>query len=387
MKKNKEKNKAEQILEENMPEPKFGWGWRIIYILLGISAIIYIIAVISPRFADFFNRYIASFVRGTLAIFSNLLPFSLGEVLLILLIPAIIFAVIVAVKRHCDSWKHVLYFSGKLFSSVAIMMILFVFTLGTGYHGSPLDHKLGLEKNNVTKEELRETADILTEIVNDLADDIEFEHESFSVMPYSRAVMNDKLMDAYDKARLKYDFIPKMYSRVKPVMMSELMSYTHITGIYSYFTGEANINIVFPDYTIPFTAAHELAHQRGIAKEDEANFVAFLVCIESDDPYIRYSAYASVLEYVTNAYYTADKSKDHTDYIELIRSLDIKVRYERHAYSEFFKKYKDNIAADISGATNDIYLQSQGVSEGSVSYGMVVDLAVAYYKSLRKVPG
>jgi len=370
-----------------MPEPKFGWGWRIIYILLGISAIIYIIAVISPRFADFFNRYIASFVRGTLAIFSNLLPFSLGEVLLILLIPAIIFAVIVAVKRHCDSWKHVLYFSGKLFSSVAIMMILFVFTLGTGYHGSPLDQKLGLEKNNVTKEELRETADILTEIVNDLADDIEFEHESFSVMPYSRAVMNDKLMDAYDKARLKYDFIPKMYSRVKPVMMSELMSYTHITGIYSYFTGEANINIVFPDYTIPFTAAHELAHQRGIAKEDEANFVAFLVCIESDDPYIRYSAYASVLEYVTNAYYTADKSKDHTDYIELIRSLDIKVRYERHAYSEFFKKYKDNIAADISGATNDIYLQSQGVSEGSVSYGMVVDLAVAYYKSLRKVPG
>jgi len=371
----KEKSEKRQI------DLKFGWGWRIIYILLGVSAVIYIIAVISPSFADFFNRYIASFVRGTLAVFSNLFPFSLGEIMLILLIPMIILAVIVAVKYHCDSWKHVLYFSGKLFSSVAIMLILFVFTLGTGYHGSPLDHKLGLEKKNVTKEELRETADILTETVNDLADEVEFEHESFSVMPYSRDVMNNKLMEAYNKACFKYDFIPRMYSRVKPVMMSELMSYTHITGVYSYFTGEANINIAFPDYTIPFTAAHELAHQRGIAKEDEANFVAFLVCLESDDPYIRYSAYASVLEYVTNAYYTADKSEGHTDYIELILSLDVKVRYERHAYSEFFKKYKDNIAADISGITNDIYLQSQGVSEGSASYGMVVDLAVAYYKS------
>ena len=164
-------------------------------------------------------------------------------------------------------------------------------------------------------------------------------------------------------------------------MMSELMSYTHITGIYSYFTGEANINISFPDYTIPFTAAHELAHQRGIAKEDEANFVAFIVCMESDDPYIKYSAYLSVLEYVTNAYYTADTSKDKTDYIELRQALDIRVRYEQKAYNEFFEKYRDNIAADLSGATNDIYLQSPGVSAGSASYGMVVDLAVAYYKT------
>jgi len=383
MNQKKEKNKIDKAAEEKTSEPKFGWGWRIIYILLGFSAVIYVIAVISPDFADFFNRHIASVVRSVLAVFSNLLPFSLGEVLLILLIPAIIFAVIVAVKRHCDSWKHVLYFSGKLFSSVAIMMILFVFTLGTGYHGTPLDQKLGLEKKNVTKEELRYTADVLTEIVNELENEVEFEHESFSVMPYSRDEMNAKLMDAYDKARLKYDFIPRMYSRVKPVMMSELMSYTHITGVYSYFTGEANINIAFPDYTIPFTAAHELAHQRGIAKEDEANFVAFLVCMESDDPYIRYSAYLSVLEYVSNAYYTADNSKEHADYIELRRSLDIKVRYEQKAYSEFFDKYRDNVAADISGATNDIYLQSQGVSAGSASYGMVVDLAVAYYKTKR----
>ena len=80
---------------------------------------------------------------------------------------------------------------------------------------------------------------------------------------------------------------------------------------------------------------------------------------------------------------TADTTKDKTDYIELRQSLDIRVRYEQKAYIEFFEKYRDNIAADISGATNDIYLQSQGVTEGGKSYGMVVDLAVAYYKSKR----
>ena len=385
MSKKEKKLQIEDTDEEikELPPPKFGWGWRSIYILFGISVIIYIIAVISPSFADFFNRYIGSFVRGILAFITNLLPFSLGELLLILLLPLIILAVIIASKNHCDTWKHVLYFSAKLFSAVAIMGILFVFTLGTAYHGTPLDKKLEMDKAPVTKEELRHTADILTEIVNDLVGEIEFEDKSFSVMPYSRNEMNDKLMDAYNKAHEKYAFIPKLQSRVKPVMMSELMSYTHITGIYSYFTGEANINIAFPDYTIPFTAAHELAHQRGIAKEDEANFVAFLVCMESDDPYIKYSAYLSVLEYVSNAYYTADTSKDNADYIELRQALDIRVRYEQKAYSEFFEKYRDNVAADISGATNDIYLQSQGVTEGGKSYGMVVDLAVAYYKNKR----
>ena len=383
--KKKQKNDLPNAQSENAAatEPKFGWGWRSIYILFAISVVIYIIAVISPTFADFFNRHIAAFVRCVLAIFSNILPFSLAEIMLILLIPALVLAIVVAVRHYCGSWKSVLYFSAKLFSAAAIMLILFVFTLGTAYHGSPLDVKLGIQKDKVTETELKETAYTLTELVNELTDEVEFKHEDFSVMPYSINELSNKLMSAYDKACLKYDFIPKMSSRVKPVMMSELMSYTHITGVYSYFTGEANINVAFPDYTIPFTAAHELAHQRGIAREDEANFVAFLVCLESDDPYIRYSGYINVLEYVSNAYYSADSSEGHEDYRELRAALDIKVRYEQRAYSAFFDKYRENTVADISGAVNDIYLQSQGVSAGSASYGMVVDLTVAYYKSFK----
>jgi hypothetical protein len=161
-------------------------------------------------------------------------------------------------------------------------------------------------------------------------------------------------------------------------MLSELMSYTHITGIYTFFTGEANININFPNFTIPFTAAHELAHQRGFAREDEANFIAFLVCIESDDPYLRYSGYTNMLSYLLDAFYAADKSPNHADYKELYAKVDSAVRAEDRAYYEFFQKYADNIVADVSGAVNDTFLQIQG-TEGTVSYGLVVELAVKYY--------
>jgi len=49
------------------------------------------------------------------------------------------------------------------------------------------------------------------------------------------------------------------------------------------------------------------------------------------------------------------------------------------AYSDFFEKYRDSVASEVSGVVNDTFLTIQG-TEGSASYGMVVDLAVAYYK-------
>jgi hypothetical protein len=123
-----------------------------------------------------------------------------------------------------------------------------------------------------------------------------------------------------------------------------------------------------------FTTAHELAHQRGIAREDEANFVAFLVCAESDEPYIKYCAYMNLCEYVLNALYSADSTLWETTY----KKLDNRAIYEMIAYNDHYEKYRDNVVGEISGAINDAYLQANG-TQGSVSYGLVVDLAVAYF--------
>ncbi len=440
----------DKIEEENEYAAKFGWGWRAVYILFAISAVVYAFAVFIPEFADFMCFKVGSAVRYALAIPTNILPFSFAELLIILLIPIFIAIIIIATRRYCGSWRNVWVFSGKLLSVALVILILFIWGFGTGYHGTTLDQKLGLDKQDVSEDELYELTVLLTEKVNSLAGEIEYLDTDFSGMPYSRDEMNDKLLDAYETVSDTYTFIPRMYSRVKPVMLSELMSYTHITGFYSFFTGEANINIAFPDYTIPYTAAHELAHQRGIAREDEANFVAFLVCTASDDTYIQYSGYLNMLEYVTSAYARAVNSNTCYDfakfyemmqgyaevksaldayeaengeiknYSSLLASMDTdetlklavegngelneslgfyknraesvdrynSVRYslaesvlaEQRAYNKFFEKYQDNIAATISGAVNNTYLQMQGTA-GTVSYGMVVDLAVAYYKA------
>lgn len=350
---------------------------KVIFLLSAVSALLYGAFRLNADFAQWFNQSISHYGRMLLGVLTAWLPFSLAE-LLFITIPLWAVALIVIAIKHYSSCRHdALVFLGILSSLVLSVLILFVWNFAPGYYDRGLAEKLELKREKVSAEELEQTATILAEQINALSDEITFLESGHSLMPYSYQEMNDKLLVAYERFCEKHSFMDNFYSCVKPVMLSEPMSYTHITGVYTFFTGEANINVNFPDYCIPYTAAHELAHQRGIAREDEANFVAFLVCMESDDSYIRYSALLNVYEYVGNALYSANK----TLYRKVNSTLPQEVHDEEAAYSAFFEKYRENVVADVSQQTNNAYLQSQGNKEGSKSYNMVVDLAVAYYRA------
>lgn len=348
------------------------------FVLYGIAVAalaVLVAARLLPAFADTFNRYVGAVVRGALAHLTGWIPFSLGEAMVIFLPVAAVFMIVRACRKYSDSWRSVFVYLGSVLSVVSLLFSVFVFGFGTGYYGTTVDEKLGLDRSVVSPEELYYTAATLAAHVNSEAENVKYQYNDFSVMPYTFDEMSRRLVAAYDKVCDEYDFIPRLNSRVKPVMLSEPWTYTHISGVYTYFTGEANINTNFPDYTIPYTAAHEMAHQRGIAREDEANFIAFLVCISSDDPYIRYSGYLEVYEYVASSLYSADKNY----YSAVYSSLKTNVRAEMAAYSAFFDKYRENVVANVSEAVNNSYLQIHG-TVGSKSYGLVVDLAVAYYR-------
>ena len=255
------------------------------------------------------------------------------------------------------------------------MYIFAVFTFFTGYFNSTIDKKLGIDAAPVSAEQLKDTAEVVYRNINILSDSLEYNYDGFSNMPYTIKEMSSKLLTSYEKISKEHKFLHNVTAQIKPIALSKLMSYTHITGIYTFFTGEANIDAEFPDFTLPYTAAHEFAHQRGVARENEANFIAFLVCISSEDEYIQYSGYMNMLQYLLSALYKADKEL----YSQFYSSISAKVSAELRAYSSFFDQYRDSSVSKISGAVNDTYLKLQG-TEGSVSYGMVVDLAVAYYR-------
>lgn len=350
----------------------------LIWVFIG-SLMVYILSRISSDFAEVWTRYPAQGLRFALAMLTNLIPFSLAEVLL-LSIPIFAIGYIIAsnVATKKDESDETFFKWTRPLVSVFLIIFIILFTaFAPAYNRYKLSKNLGLEQEPVTKTELVQTGIILTNLVKNDLQDITFDSAGSSVMPYDYYTLSKKLNQAYKSYAAKESYISHFYSNPKPIALSKPMLYTHISGVYTFMTGESNVNTQYPDFLMPFTMAHEMAHQRGIAREDEANFVAFLVCINSDDPYIRYSGYANLINYMTSAIANADNEAFKSFSLNYVPK---EVLGEFIAYSLFFDKYRDSVASDITGAVNDVFLQSQGQSAGIKSYGLVVDLAVAYFK-------
>lgn len=353
---------------------------RVLFLIAFAALLIHVAAIAFPSFADFFNIRIAGVVRLVLAKITSVVPFSLSELIVYMLLPVIVFVVCFSVyhmKRDHD--RLLTRFLSGAFAVLSLFYTLFVFTLGTGYHGSALSGKLGLETRELTTDELIEVTEWLIKKVNECVSDVSFIHGSSSVMPYDFKEMNGKLCDAYASATKDYSFIMGYSSVIKPVMSSKFLSRAGLLGMYSYYTGESNVNVDYMDYNLVFTCAHEMSHQRGISKEDEANFMAFLVCMHSDDRYINYSGYINMFEYMRNPLYEALKKENRTSQYYRLRNLLDPCAQNDISISD--QKTVDNrgTISTISNKINDTFIKTQLDERGSASYGFVIDLTAAYY--------
>ncbi|MBQ3956658.1 MAG: DUF3810 domain-containing protein [Clostridia bacterium] len=346
-----------------------------LFILLGLTAAgINIAYVRSPSFADAFNTRVSSHIRVFLALLTGWIPFSLAE-FVVLGSPVIaVVVIVIAVRKGGRSGRYFVRTIVGLLSCAALIYAMFVFAFGAGYRTTSIDKKLGLDREKVTVEELAGTARIVVGKLNELADEVMILYDDGSVRPYSHKETVRLCLDSYASLTDRWDFLSKLDAPVKELVSSPLMTYTHISGMYTFFTGEANLNTNYPYFVNVYTTAHEMAHQRGIARENEANFMAFLVCINSPDPYMKYAGYLNLYEYLISALGSEKELRD-----EISSELDVRVRYDLYCYSQFFDKYRENTAATVSNTVNNTYLVLQG-TEGAKSYGLVVDLAVAYYR-------
>ncbi len=346
-----------------------------------LAAAVYVISRFSAGFAEFVTRYPGQAVRWLLAKLTSPFPFSIAETLVLLipvLLAALIYFSVRLAKSRKDWFGRVMRFLGCV---VLVIVIVFGFGFGPAYFRNTLAQNLGLAGSPVSGEELYETAVWLTGNINALLPQIIFGSGGESHMAVSFYELSRRVNAAFEKYASGADYISHFSANVKPVSLSRYMTYTHISGVYAFFTGEANVNFNYPDFVVPYTIAHEMAHQRGIAREDEANFVAFLVCVSSDDPFIEYSGYVNVLREVMSALSKAD-SELYAKYRK--EHYPARVGAEMSAYSRFFDPYRDSAAAKVVSKTNDAYLKSQAVKAGERSYGLVTDLAVAYYLTFIK---
>ena len=343
------------------------------FLILALSYVIYLLSLRSVVIADFVNGTVSVGVRYVLAQMTRFIPFSFFELLIILSPALLILLVVLIVKRGTCAKKRVRSIL-SIIAVIALIFTLYIYTLGIGYHTTSVSKRTGIkEAKDITPEDLYDTVNIVVDEINRIAPTLSFS-DGETHMTYSVDELSARLVTAYDLFLDEYPILTNYDSRVKPVYFSTVMSDLGISGIYSFFTGEANVNVEYPDYCLPFTAAHEMAHQRGICRENEANFVAFLVTVSSDDDYIRYSGYLGIYEYLASALYRQDPDL----YFAARDRLDERARDDMRASSAVYNKHKDSVLGKINERLNDAYLKANG-TDGVVSYGYVVRLIVGYY--------
>ncbi|WP_417427673.1 DUF3810 domain-containing protein [Halpernia sp.] len=158
----------------------------------------------------------------------------------------------------------------------------------------------------------------------------------------------------------------------KPSLFRSVMSYTGILGYYNPFTAEAQYNSELPATFLPFTLAHESAHQLGFARENEANFIGFLIGKNSENKSLKYStdlfALKSLLSYINET--------DPVFVNRILTHYSAGMRQDRK-YDQIFRKKHESFLDTIFAITNNLFLKSNQ-QDGSITYSYFTEMLIKY---------
>jgi hypothetical protein len=144
-------------------------------------------------------------------------------------------------------------------------------------------------------------------------------------------------------------------------------------------TIEANINGVMADINKPFVICHELAHLKGLIREDEANFVGYMACMNSTDPYFVYSGLLEIIPYLQRDLQKSGVEENKIPKLSA-KALADDVFLTPEAWEKVEEKavVSTEVVHKVSQTLVDTSLKANGVEEGIASYGRVTELVMAY---------
>lgn len=328
------------------------------------------------------------FARGIYPVWSwvatrlnSLVPFSLYEYGIWAILAAVLAWAGVAVWRALRNpagleafWKNSLT---NLVLLIGIVSVWYMLGGGLNYFRSSFAEYTGLEVRQSSVEELAEMCADLAAEADRLGAQVTRGEDGGMVMAEGFEGSCARVRRGYENLWDDYDGTLRAAANIRPkaVNLSEVMSLCRITGLYSFYTGEANINVDTPEYSIPYTIAHESAHVCGFMREDEANYISFVACRASQDIETQYSGTMLALIHSLNALAGADTEA----WRELRLGLSDGVQADLALNNAYWDKFETHIGT-VAEKANDVHLKMNDQTDGIQSYGRMVDLLLADWR-------
>jgi len=278
-------------------------------ILPSIWILLFTVCLLAPfvptLVASFYTQGIFRYGASGLRFLFGSIPFAMGEFIYII----IIILLIINALKHINSLKSFNYISQKgwfiltkLTWLIVKLYVVFQLIWGLNYmQPDPTkDFHLRVQTPKNAQIALSEMNALTYELIEELNKTKAEIRLNRPIEPNFEQVMASVQL-AYQDIAIKYPRFSLQHQSVKKAIFPTLGDYIGFLAFYQPITGEAIVRSDLPILTLPYTMAHEMAHQLGYASETEANFIAFVVATEANDPYLKYSMLLQMFSYAQDA--------------------------------------------------------------------------------------
>lgn len=347
-------------------------------------ALLFLLLSPSRGFANFVTVWFSRPVKALLGTVFGVIPLSVME---LEYIAAFLFILIwnirtvaLAVRRE-DGLRLALRRTGVFLLVIAYLLVFFLWCFAIDYRSDSFSERSGLEAGPVETEDLYVVTKYFVQSAAQYASEVKRDGDLHWAEELDGYLGSSKYI--YENLNSEFPFLSAR-SRVpkKMYLTSRISSWMGFTGVYFPFSGESNINIEAPGPFIPQTICHELAHQKGVYAEQEANFVGIAAAIASGDPVYVYSGLLAGSVHLANALAAADAKL----WRELVPLMSDEMRTDWNDNHAYWQQFEGKVE-EVSSKVYDGYLKAQGQELGIRSYGACVDLLVAYYADMAHAGG
>ncbi|MER3470664.1 MAG: DUF3810 domain-containing protein [Chitinophagaceae bacterium] len=347
-------------------------------LLIVLVVLVVIIRIFSLNEAWVESCYTYGFypvISKVLRFITGWIPFSIGDLLYVAAFIWLLTKVwkVIALARRKELKS---YLSWQLFSKYLklILLVYCIFNLfwGLNYYRQGIATQLGLDVKPYGKTELVELTCILQQQLNRYADQIDsIERDKLN----NNRLLFNRADSVYRQTVNSYSFLSYPPPSQKPSMFSSIGHYFGFTGYYNPFTGEAQLKTTVPVFLKPFIICHEMGHQLGYAKENEANFISYLSCKSSTDVDFKYSVYFDLYRYALNNLVSIDPWQA----LAISKGVHQRVKTDMRTLRAYFQRTK-NPVEPLMNKAYDQYLKMNNQPKGFQTYNEVVAWLIAYQK-------
>ena len=345
--------------------------------LLVLVLVIQLLGLNSAWIEQGYSTHFYVGVSKTLRAITGWVPFSVGDLLYAALTVYLITSIFRAFRnirrkkrRFISSFPFMRYL-------VIILSIYVIFNVlwGINYDRQGIAKQIGLDVKPYTLKDLKDIQEQLLLKTNES----KLSLANMTKYPDKEGLFR-RAKACYNVASMSYPFLSYHPPALKSSLFGEIGDYLGFSGYYNPFTGEAQVNTTTPKMLIPYTTCHEIGHQMGYAKENEANFVGYLTATGSSDTLFRYSAYLDLFVYATREVAVYDSNFAKHSFASLIPP----VKQDLKEIREFWVRHENPIEPFITWLYGK-YLKANKQPRGMQSYNEVTADLIAYYKKFGKI--